>query len=100
MIDKSPRKIFTVLFAATAWPLLTASSCATTPEPRIEVRTVNVPVAVKCGTDPGPRPAYADTDTALRAAADIFESVKLLLAGRAQRMAREAELEAAGAGCR
>ena len=76
------------------------AGCATKAPPRVITRTVEIPVAVKCAVDPGPRPAYADTPEALRGAPDLFEKVKLLLAGREQRMARETELEAASAGCR
>jgi len=79
--------------------ILLLAGCATT-EPRIEVRTVEVPVAVKCAADPGPDPVYADTDEALRQAPDLFARVQLLVAGRLQRIAREGELKAANAGCR
>lgn len=74
--------------------------CATTREPQIRTVEVKVPVPVKCSADPGPKPAYPDTDEALRAASDIFDRTKLLLAGRRLRIAREGELEAANAGCR
>lgn len=79
---------------------LSLVACASPGEPRIEVREVRVPVAVKCASDPGAAPAYADTPEALRAAPDIFARTQLLLAGRLQRMARIVELEAANAGCR
>lgn len=70
------------------------------PEPKVQIQRVEVPVAIKCSADPGRAPNYADSNDALRAAKDIFEQVRLLLAGRKQRMAREAELVAANAGCR
>jgi hypothetical protein len=79
---------------------LSVAACQTTAEPRIEVREVRVPVAVKCATDPGPRPEYPDTDAALAAVRDVFEASKLVMAGRALRIGREAELEAAVSGCR
>ncbi len=79
---------------------LSVAACQTTAEPRIEVREVRVPVAVKCATDPGPRPEYPDTDAALAAVRDVFEASKLVMAGRALRIGREAELEASVAGCR
>lgn len=84
--------------------ILGLTACETAPKgpapvDRIETQTVGFPVAVRCGRDPGSRPTYADTPEALRAAPDIFARVKLVLAARAQRMAREAELEAAGVGC-
>lgn len=70
------------------------------PPPRIEVQKVEIPVAVRCAADPGPDPVYADTPDAISAAGDIFDRVKLLLAGRDQRDARLAELKAATAGCK
>ena len=81
--------------------LLTA--CATTSEPRIEVREVKVAVPVKC--DPQPRPvkrALPDTDAALKAAHDARNpdlGVQLLLAGRRLRNGYIGELEAALSGC-
>lgn len=96
------RKPLVIAAAATAWLLLTAGSCATTqgPEPKVVVQTAEIPVAIACAADPGPDPAYADSAAAIAAAADVFRRVQLLLAGRAQRDARLAELTAAGAGCR
>jgi len=76
------------------------AGCATAPEPRIITREVKVPVAVACAADPGPAPAYADSDAALLQAPDLFARVRLLMAGRAQRIAREIELLAANSGCR
>lgn len=61
---------------------------------------VKVPVPVPCAIDPGPDPKYVDEDEALRNAPDLFERVKLLLAGRQQRQDRERELKAANSGCR
>lgn len=75
------------------------TACASQ-EPRIITKEVKVPVPVACAVSPGPDPAFSDTPEALRAAADIFEQAKLLLAGRAQRDGRIAELKAAVAGCR
>lgn len=79
---------------------LSVAACQTTAEPRIEVREVRVPVAIKCATDPGPRPEYPDTDAAIAGAPNVFELAKLYRAGRALRIGREAELEASVAGCR
>ncbi|PZQ62619.1 MAG: hypothetical protein DI570_09960 [Phenylobacterium zucineum] len=78
---------------------LALAGCQTPGEPRIVSKEVKVPVPVACASDPPPEPAYSDTPEALRAAADVFEQVKLLLAGRAQRDARLAELKASIAGC-
>jgi len=87
------------LLIATA-SALTLTACATASEPTIRTVRVEVPVVVKCATDPGPRPEYPDTDAALAAVKDVFEAAKLVMAGRALRIGREAELEAAVSGCR
>ena len=89
--------------AALAVIPLILTACATASEPRIEVREVRVPVAIKCATDPGPRPEYPDTDAALAAVSGpdaIFRLARLYRAGRGLRIAREAVLEASVAGCR
>lgn len=91
------RRLRTVLFTVGAAVFLTA--CATRPEPVIRTVEVKVPVAIPCAADPGPDPVYPDTDAALRAAPNILERTRLLLAARLLRMAREAELKAAVAGC-
>ena len=89
-------KIIIAILAALC--AVSLAGCATTgaAPPPVEVL---VPVATACAADPGPAPEYPDTDAALRGAADVFEGVKLLKAGRALRQARERELEAALAGC-
>lgn len=69
---------------------------------RISTQLVNIPVAVPCAGEVSPAPAYPDGDEAIRAASavgDIFGKMKIILAGRALRIAREAELEAALSGC-
>lgn len=78
---------------------LTLTACASTPAPRIEYRDVKVAIPVKCAINPGQDPTYPDTDEAIKAAPDIAEKVRLLLAGRFLRIGREAELKAAVAGC-
>lgn len=82
---------------------LALASCAGAPkpppEPVVQIVEVKLPVPVRCAPDLGPDPAYADTDDAL-AAVDIFDAVKLLLAGRGQRIARDAVKTAALEGCR
>ena len=79
--------------------LLALTACASAP-PRVEVRTVTVqvPVAVPCVVDV-PAPVYSDTDEALLAAPDLFERVKLLLAGRIERAAHDNVETAARAAC-
>lgn len=70
------------------------SGCATTPrpapEPIIKIVEVKVAVPVPCPAlaKLGEEPSYADTDTALSASPDIFESTRLLLKGRLQRSKR------------
>lgn len=79
--------------------LLTLGACASAP-PRVDVRTVTVqvPVAVPCVVDV-PAPVYSDTDEALLAAPDLFERVKMLLAGRVERDAHAEVMTAARAAC-
>ena len=80
--------------------LLALSACATTPPaPQIVTKTVQVAVPVACRPAIGAAPAYPDTDPALKAAPDVYQRVKLLVAGRLERIAREAELTAALSAC-
>lgn len=83
---------------------LALAGCAHTPEP--EIRTVEVKVPVDdpaCAREAvarlGEAPAYPDTPEAIRAAPNLFERVKLLLAGRELRIAREAALADALTAC-
>ncbi len=86
----------TPIIIATLWPMLTAGSCATTSEPRVEVREVRVAIPVRCDPQPRPqKPVLPDHTTA----PDIFEGVKRLLVRDKLRAAYEGELEAALAGC-
>lgn len=80
---------------------LSLCACArpTAPEPVVRTVEVLVPVATACRPDIGPAPQYADTPEALREAANIFDAMKLRAAGREQRQAREAVLQAALDGC-
>lgn len=85
--------------------LVLVAACATKPaarpEPIIVTKEVKVPVSVPCvpeNYDPK-RPDYADSDAALKAAADAAERYQLLWGGRAQRQAREKENEAVISGC-
>ena len=80
--------------------LLTLTACATTPPtPQIVTKTVQVAVPVACRPAIGAAPAYPDTDPALKAAPDVYQRVRLLVAGRLERVAREAELTAALSAC-
>lgn len=79
---------------------LAACASPQAPEPQVQIRTVTVPVPVKCSADPGPEPQYADSAQAIAAAPNIFELAKLYAEGRAQRIGRLIELQAANAGCR
>lgn len=80
---------------------LTVAGCAKPPTPEPIVRTVEVrvPVAVACDPRVGPDPLYADNDQALAAATDVFEAMRLRIAGRLQRIARVDIMNAALAGC-
>lgn len=81
---------------ATITAALALAACTHTAPPEPIIRTVEVQVPVD---DPAcareavarlmPAPAYPDTDEALRAAPNLFERVKLMLAGRELRGARE-----------
>jgi len=87
-----------------AFAALALCACSHTPEP--EIRTVEVRVPVD---DPacaraaverlGEAPAYPDTSAAIRSASDLFERVKLLLAARELRIAREGALTDALKAC-
>lgn len=80
---------------------LALAACQTTPpEPIVRTVEVHIPVAVPCDTsDLGPRPAYPDTEERLESTDNIFAGVAILKAGRALRIRRELELEAALAAC-
>lgn len=86
--------------------LCALAACTTTgaprPEPEIRTVEVQVPVPQPCpaGERLGAAPVYPDTDAALGAATDIFERVRLLLAGRELRNARLSAVEDALAACR
>lgn len=73
------------------------SACATAGEPRVEVRTVKVPVAVACAVKPPERPTFAADGLDL--SADIFAKVRALLTEREQRKAYEADQQAALKAC-
>lgn len=80
---------------------LTLAGCAGGPplDPKIVTQVVDHPVPVRCAPNIGPEPAYPDTDDALRSAPDLFTRVKLLVAGRGMRIARDVQKSAALAGC-
>lgn len=74
------------------------------PEPVIKVVEVKVPVddpacAREAVAELGEAPVYPDDATGLKAAADLFERVKLLLAARELRTVREAQLHGALIAC-
>jgi hypothetical protein len=90
--------------AAIAVICLALSGCASKPDltdvSSIEVKTADVAVTTKCVPDKlGPDPQYADSPEAVRAAANVYERVKLILAGRLQRIERDKEKSAALAAC-
>ncbi|MDR3513881.1 MAG: hypothetical protein P4L73_19760 [Caulobacteraceae bacterium] len=82
--------------------LTSLAGCATTSgpsEPQVITRTVEVPVAVQCAVQSPAEPAWADSDVALKAAPDLFARVQLLVAGRLQHYAYEAQQAAELSGC-
>lgn len=83
-----------ILAAAGLFSLAACATPAAPPTPQIVTKTVEVAVPVACKPDLGVAPAYPDTDAALKAAPDVYQRVKLLVAGRLLRIAREAELTA------
>ena len=78
--------------------LLSACASPQVCEPVVQIKTVSIPVPVRCKPDLTP-PLFADTDAALRAAPNTYEWAKRLVAGRLQRMAWEAEQDAAIKAC-
>ena len=81
---------------------LSLGACATAGpplDPKLEVKTVPMVIVSPCTPDIGPEPDYVDSDAALKSAPDLFAQVKLLLAGRLQRIKRDAEKSAALAKC-
>ena len=79
---------------------LILGGCASSPPaPRIEIRTVDIPTPVRCRPDLGAEPEFPDTDAALQAAPDLFARVRLLLAGRLMRIARDQQIRAALQAC-
>lgn len=79
--------------------------CKTTgdvePQPVVKTVEVKVPVTVPCKAleQLGVEPFYPDTNKALQQAADIFEQVRLLMAGRLMRIQRLDEYVTARADC-
>ena len=90
---------FRLLTIAAAAATLTACANAPDPSPKVEVREVATPVAVTCAPPLGAAPVYPDSDVALMAAPELFARVRLLVAGRLLRLARERELMAALTAC-
>ena len=90
------RAILSALLCA----LLGACATARPPEPQIVTQEVKVPVPTPCAAQAPARPAFADDQPAIKAAPDIFERTKLLLAGREQRDGYIGQLEAANSACK
>lgn len=78
---------------------LAACAGGPAPQPRLVTLTAPVAVPVRCRPDLGVEPAYPDTDAAIRAAPGLYERVRLLVAGRLLRIARDAQKTAALAQC-
>jgi hypothetical protein len=82
------------------WSLTTAGMCVhDTPPGAVVTQVVDVPVPVPCDPKVSPRPAYPDTDAALRGAADDVQRM-LLWAGRKVRDGYIGELEGGLAACK
>lgn len=92
-------KMLSICCAVTVLAAGPLAGCATAPEPRIEIRTVEVPVAVRCAVTVPAEPAYGDDKASIDAADGIFAKLKLLLAGRELREAYKNEVKAALIGC-
>lgn len=94
--------VYGLVAAATA-PLVACGGGASRVdvEPIIRTVEVKVPVAAPCKalSQLGVEPIYPDTSKALQAAADIFEQVRLLMAGRAMRTQRLDEYATARGDC-
>ena len=87
---------------AIAAVFLALAGCATAPplDPHTVTQFHDRPVAVRCVPDPPiVKPTFADSDAAIKAAANPFENVKARKIGRLQHQAYEGELEAALKGC-
>jgi hypothetical protein len=67
------------------------TGCAT-PQNRIVVQEVKVPVPVPCVAKIPEAPIYPDSDEAIKSAPDLFSLATLYRAGRGVRIAREAGL--------
>ena len=80
-------------------PALALVGCATQGAPRVQTKTVDIPVPVHCHPILGPEPAYADSDAALHAAPDIYQWVRAMAEGRLQRIQRDIEKSAALQAC-
>lgn len=74
------------------------SACATAPDRPVLHETL-VPLIATCHPAISPSLEAPDTDQALLEAPDLFARVRLLLAGRLVRIARQRDLEAALQGC-
>jgi hypothetical protein len=85
--------------AILALPLLLAACATTPPEPRVQIREVQVPVPVRCTPKLAARPDYPDTDDELRAAPSADARYHAMATARPLHYAWEAELEGALKGC-
>lgn len=90
---------------AAAAMAVSLGACKTTgdvdPQPVVKTVEVKVPVTVPCKAleQLGVEPIYPDTNKALQGATDIFEQVRLLMAGRLMRIQRLDEYVTARADC-
>lgn len=81
---------------------LCLAACATPakpPESVVVTKTVYVPVSTPCKLVTSKRPDFPDTDAAIKAAPNFYERVRLLAAGRLDRIAWDIEQSAALDAC-
>ena len=79
--------------------LVGAAACTTSPEPRVEVQRVLVPVPTFCEVEIPQQPQYQDTRESLKQAQDLYNKSQLILSGREQRDGYIEELEGALNSC-
>lgn len=72
------------------------AACSTKPSPQIQIQPIEVliPVPISCNVEVA-EPVYYDSPEALEAAPDLFEAMKLRIAGRGQVRDEVRELRAA-----
>jgi hypothetical protein len=78
---------------------LACAACASSTGRVTSIREVPTPLIATCHPSIAAAEPFPDSDEALRAAPNLFGRVRLLVAGRLLRIARQRELEAALRAC-